>query len=1031
MALGMPSLFGDIEQPDIGERVKKTPRLADQYCVQINNDSNPIEDQSAQNNDQFDYEGANNNDFPMEEDSDDDDDDNQQQPKLDPPSEKACTINRDAFRKFTANARQHFGSLTAEEKEQIKLMDILHKNKAPLGAYDSLLEWHLRGKGLLQEGQPLGACPQFTGREALIKKLAKRYHMEDVEPQMKQLVLPSSKAKVNIVTHDFASQLVQVLTDPCLKPDDFLFFDDDPFAPPPNRIEMLGDINTGDAYIKTYKKLITKPGRQLLVPIMFYIDGAVTGQYDKGKVEALQGCLGLLNAEAREKFWTWFPLGLIQNFMKEDSQGKKMLRDSGHLAGTQLDLDEEMGEGDANAAKLVNENQDWHAMLDTMLQSYRRVEQDGMLFDFEYRGKLYPDTELVFFTLFMKADTEEADRLCGSYLNRTKANQLCRYCLCPTDDSDNPLADHGPKSEPMIKRLVARKDVAKLKEIFQHPIQNAFHGLRMGLHNRLGIHGACPLEMLHALLLGIFVYVRNCFFFQMGESSETANAINALSKLFGRFYQRQSDRDMPRTNFTRGIQKGKLMAKEYSGVLLLIATILRSDKGRSILSACRKKNFNDDWLIADWSLLVETLLQWEAFLKQPELPKNLVKRFLDKKHRFIMYLIKKVTRRNQGMGLKILKFHAIVHMAGDILNFGVPMNFDTGVNESHHKGTKVAAKMTKKDLANFEKSTANRIWEFNILRRALEELDGRPLWDYIDGFHVFDVENDDLPEANTQDGDNDGQEVEIGVDFSGQNDPSTGGTLVDLGGQYDTSAGQPSDIGDDVGVTQEEKEAEVSTGGTLIKVSINPQTGLSRFEFPGSRMDKGQHVAWEGSILHFLLKVQEAVGDQLDDAFMPIRTEHRRHGVIFRGHPGYRLKGAWQDWVKIDWGDEQELPGQIWCFIDLRLLKGNAQFGEYLLEPGVYAVVESTTYDDMDDEYYGSSFFKPIRKDVGRMINGKTTKRQFYLADTDAFLEPLVVVPNVGCHPDNQYFEVKPRHKWAEEFEEWLPVDDEEEITND
>ena len=99
MALGMPSLFDDIEQPDIGERVKKTPWLADQYCVKINNDSNPIEDESSQNNNKFDYEGTNNNDFPMGDDSNDDDNDNQQQPKLDPPSEKACTINRDAFRK--------------------------------------------------------------------------------------------------------------------------------------------------------------------------------------------------------------------------------------------------------------------------------------------------------------------------------------------------------------------------------------------------------------------------------------------------------------------------------------------------------------------------------------------------------------------------------------------------------------------------------------------------------------------------------------------------------------------------------------------------------------------------------------------------------------------------------------------------------------------------------------------------------------------------------------------------------------------
>ena len=43
-------------------------------------------------------------------------------------------------------------------------------------------------------------------------------------------------------------------------------------------------------------------------------------------------------------------------------------------------------------------------------------------------------------------------------------------------------------------------------------------------------------------------------------------------------------------------------------------------------------------------------------------------------------LIKKAARRTEGMGLKIVKFHAIIHMAMDIDYFGVPMEFDTGSN---------------------------------------------------------------------------------------------------------------------------------------------------------------------------------------------------------------------------------------------------------------------------------------------------------------------------------------------------------------
>ena len=44
------------------------------------------------------------------------------------------------------------------------------------------------------------------------------------------------------------------------------------------------------------------------------------------------------------------------------------------------------------------------------------------------------------------------------------------------------------------------------------------------------------------------------------------------------------------------------------------------------------------------------------------------------------------------MKLKLLKFHAIMHMTEDIYNFGVPSNYDTGPMEAGHKPVKVASK---------------------------------------------------------------------------------------------------------------------------------------------------------------------------------------------------------------------------------------------------------------------------------------------------------------------------------------------------
>ena len=41
---------------------------------------------------------------------------------------------------------------------------------------------------------------------------------------------------------------------------------------------------------------------------------------------------------------------------------------------------------------------------------------------------------------------------------------------------------------------------------------------------------------------------------------------------------------------------------------------------------------------------------------------------LAKKHRYIMYIMLNVAKRSEGMGLKLMKFHAIIHMVENQLD---------------------------------------------------------------------------------------------------------------------------------------------------------------------------------------------------------------------------------------------------------------------------------------------------------------------------------------------------------------------------
>ena len=880
---------------------------------------------------------------------------------------KQARIMGKQFTAFVRHSYQHIVDLNEVEMDAVKIMHKLIKKKATLDTYDDVVEWHLRSSKLLLAHEPLGTSKLFISREKLMKKLKIRYNMDKKYAVPHPIVLPHTSTKVTVWKKLARDNVMSLLTDPRWKDEDWLYFDEDPFARPPDNYPFVEDLNTGEAYLATYRKLITKPN-QILVALPLYIDGAVTGQYDKLQVTALKMTLGILNRRARDREHAWRTLGYVPNYTKSESRGKKIFVESGHVAAYELYVDglsDEDEGADGSAESDVDKAADYHAILAVLLQSVFDLIAEGMIVDIYYKDKLYKDCELVFFVPFVKCDGDEGDKLTCSYRSRTKGvKQLCRYCQCPTESTDDPNADYPMKNETMLQRLFETNNAQKLKDLSQICIKNAFHGLRFGLHNNRGIHGACPWELLHAILLGIFKYTRDCFFAQMGASSATATEINALAKVIGAQFARQSDRNKPRTKFGNGIMKGKLMAKEFAGVLLVMAAVLRCHEGQELLRSARKKNFKKPWQIKDWILLVETLLQWEAYLTLARMEKKHVRR-LKKKHRFLMFLLKKVGNRVKGMGFKVMKFHAILHLAFDILMFGVPMNVDTGSNESHHKTTKVAAKLTQKDIKSFEKQTSNRCNDFHVLDLAIEEIDGRPLWEYYNGF-----------------------------------------------------AHQ----------TKVQKQPVQTTGGMKMVVSENETTKEVEYQII-TRMKNKDGVKVEMQLLQFVLTIQKELATIT--SVIPICAEHCRGGQIFRSHPNFLGKGPWRDWVMMRW-TTGDLPAKIWGFLDLSVIPEGTEValsvGRDSVEKGIYAFVESADYIQMVENPgptdITSDLFKEILLETEALSeDGEVVDRRYYLVDVECFVGPMVVIPNIGATPKCKYFEMTPKAEWGEQFARWLDMD--------
>ena len=700
--------------------------------------------------------------------------------------------------------------------------------------------------------------------------------------------------------------------------------------------------------------------------------------------------------------------GFVPNYGKADSRGKKILQESNHCAAGYLfmpsdDEGQYGSDGDSDAdteAPLLydpendyelktHKAQDLHTILAVLLRSYRQLEDQGMIWDYKYRGKLYKNLELVFFVAFIKCDGDEADKLTGHYRSRgEKVKCLCRYCLCPTAEADDQQARYPLRVAETIRKMVKRDDERGLKRVSQQNINNALHELRFGLHNGMGVHGACPMELLHHILLGIFKYVRDQFFIQIGIKSEAAEEINALAKILGKFFARQSDRDLPKTNFAKGIFEGKIMGKEFSGVMLLIAAILQVTEGKATLQGKKRKKrfFKKQELIDNWALLVETMLEWEAYLKLDRMQKKHVER-LRTKHRYIMYLIKRIIKRTKGVGMKFIKFHAILHLVMDIMNFGVPNNVDTGSNESHHKLTKLCAKLTQRDISEFEKQTSARLVEYLLLELAMAELGGRSIWEYF----VLDQERGPVFGAN--------EDVN---DKNGEKDPDNDGDDTDE--EYDVNA-------------------NATTGGASLLVYWDPTDEDYSWQFNRNR--SGNLPPWSAFMVRFLGKLQEQAQVAGLQGDLIIRSEHKRNGQIFRGHPNYRKKGQWNDWALFDWGrGHGHLPGEIWCFVDFTDAPAgfSLQIDGGKVQNGVYAVIESSLYEEQPRERLDrkSDLFTPLVKQYERMPGTNTNRPRYWLADVQSIVAPCCIIPDIGSQQKRRYFEVTPRAEWSNLFIQWL-----------
>ena len=455
----------------------------------------------------------------------------------------------------------------------------------------------------------------------------------------KKLYLPFLQRTVSIVYFEARELFASLLSSPTLNQDKHNHFDKakDPFVAPQKSADV-GDIHTGRCYRKTYDALIKKPGVDMLLPCVIAQDKTTIDMAGRINMEPITVSHGLLNHDIRRLPIAMRILGYIhQSTPPQPPSGVDVdseFNSPVELADDVVHVKNPMRcptNGDVSWATLpLNET---HMQIRFILEEsgFLRLENSGFKWNLQYNNTIH---KVVFhlYVPFVVGDTEGHDHLCGHYTARSmEVKQLCRICECPsylTGYSKSKFPHRLPKK---VDSLVQRGLTGELQSMSQNYLKNRFKGVRFGMHNKRGIFGACPGEMLHLVSLGWFKYCLQAFSGQAGPNSQALKDYDELCARLGRTLSRQSDRDVPRTNFPRGFSSGSnLMGHEMAGCLLVKLFALHTTCFRSIFNVGKKdpRNGVDDQRlcysnhIRDWIVVVSSLLVWHQWMKQPTIPKR-------------------------------------------------------------------------------------------------------------------------------------------------------------------------------------------------------------------------------------------------------------------------------------------------------------------------------------------------------------------------------------------------------------------------
>ena len=904
--------------------------------------------------------------------------------------------------------------LNDEDIMCIDLFQMLRASNAPLGLYDKIISWLHHHQFTIRRKSH---STKFPTREKLINRMSSKiYHNPTINRSKVTPITLSSGRTTSIVTFSMKEIILKTINNTSLFTKDNILLNINDPTTPPLESDYYSEVNSGSWHLNSLRNeqcdIDNATGRRisngkLLMPWTFFIDGLKTDKFGKITVEAvLTSCLWF-NRRTRNRSSAWNILGFVED--------QKLFRKS-------------------NTYVRDEKAQDYHDMMSHIFSEFKGIYDSGGMkvrIDLSKCNGVNKEYVILPVIQFIIGDCKGNDLLCGRMAGHSLMMKGgCRDCdISPNNLDDIPSCNNDNSAEFSSpckfhdKSSIVGKTALELKSMSFLDIHNAFSSISFGGCDR-SIWGATPLEILHAVQLGLCEYVSESLENVIFTAKPFEDVLSKTASEIAINSTRQSERDLPSLSpFRHGLVSVKTLkaterfARVYCLYLAFANTYcIKSLTTYPMLKENGRRLFTFDYLRGLFATM-EQLLIFHQWLKEEKIKKE---HFLDgddgtpskAMQRVIsfMTLFKRFITR-PGNNLKTPKFHQILHIVDYIQRFGAPNNWDGSRGEHFGKTlVKDNAKLTNRRKETLNYDISRRMYESNVMDDTCRiYFDKKDRWpstycndtDLVNGTNDVDVQN-------------------IGDD----ND-----TKIELNMRrpcYMINA-KKRDLDDSNHFDDQEDMFDVhiewkKKGNTPMEnIPLEVQKRLYQRLFTGSGQIGGKVV-----LTSTYTKIP---------CYTHVHVNHK----IVRCHPYFGDKGSWYDWAFFHYdieGESSSIPGRLLMIIDL---------SDVSLE------TLDRTFFDVDEDLTNIPTFEHLTNEPwvviqsaeildihslderDAMFDSLIIQRVKIIEDDKIWLVPLSSIRNVCClilnndylnpiqdngkHPtDNTGYLVRPMSTWGKMF---------------